>query len=229
MSHESCRQALELEFSGEPLSADDAAHLAACEDCQAYREQLAQVDDALAGGGLGPARVDALEARLFARLGVPAPVEREVVREPGRAFVVMAGLGSLLAAVVLFFVIRPPAEVDDSFSPRGAKAATFGVRAFCVEAGKVVGEAHEGQTVRCGAGQVLQLSYTAAEAGRLSVSLDGVDVVFPRGEDSGRVERGIDVPLPFSTPVGAWLEKPRELRWRFEERAVSGSLTIAPR
>jgi hypothetical protein len=107
------------------------------------------------------------------------------------------------------------------------------VRAFCVEGGKVLAEAREGQTLQCGAGQVVQLSYTASAGARLTISLDGDEQVFPQtvGGDS-RVDPGVDVPLSFSTPVGEWLSKPRTLKWRFsdfEQKPYDGSLTIAPR
>lgn len=233
MSHENFRAALDRQFAGEPLDAETAAHVETCVECRDYQAKLMHVDSALAGGGMGQGRQDALEARLFARLGVEAPKSDEVAPSVAaapsrRGWFALAGV---LAAAVLFLVFRP--AKDEAFTPRGTKDAAFGVRAFCVEGGKVVGEARGGQTLPCGAGQVLQLSYTASSSARLNISLDGQEAIFPASvEGDAPVEQGIDVALPFSTPVGEWLSKPRVLKWHFvdgEKKPHDGSLTITPR
>lgn len=230
MTHDEARLAVEREFSaGEPLSAAVAEHVSGCAECRAVRERWQHVDAALAKGGLGQGAQDSLEAKLFARLGVQAPVE--ATPAPTRSFGrwVLGGLVAAAAAVALFFVTRPP--VEDEFTPRGQPGEVFGVRAFCVESGRVVAEAREGQTLACGPGRALQVSYSAARQASLSVWLDaeGGDSLFPREGESAVVKPGVDVPLSFSTPVGSWLERPRTLRWRFSgEKPVEGALTLTP-
>lgn len=223
MSHELHREAIDREFSGEPLDPQAAAHVETCDECRAYREKLVHVDAVLARGAMGQARQDALEARLFAKLSeAPVPPAAPVPLRSRPGFMI-GGLLAAIAAVVLVVLAGPLKE--DEFAPRGSKAQSFGVRAFCVDAGKVVAEARENQTLRCGDGQLVQLSYTAASAAELVISMDGDDVVLPKTA----VNSGVDVPLSFSTPVGEWLQKPRSLKWRFEVKGapVEGGLTIS--
>jgi anti-sigma factor RsiW len=224
MSHELQRAAIDREFAGEPLDAETAAHVETCAECKAYREKLLHVDAVLAKGALGPGRQDALEARLFAKLGVAPPEAVKPAVPARRPFFALAGLVAAIAAVVLLVQWRAPA--DDAFTPRGSKDAAFGVRAFCVDDGKVVAEARENGILACGAGEAVQLSYTASRAAELSISFDGDDVVLPKTA----VTAGVDVPLSFSTPVGEWLARPRVVKWSFTSGAEqhAGSLTITP-
>jgi len=226
--------ALEARFAGDAAESDDAlaAHLAGCPSCRAVAERLDRVDAALEHGALAPHRADALEARVLARVAGPAP--QPVPLPPRRRAFLVAGLAMAAAlAIAVVGVVRWRAT--DDFSPRGGPAgSTYGVRAFCVDAaGAVSGSALPGGALRCAPGSVVQLTYTAPSPAFLSVEVDGTsDRLFPAGGERAKVAAGVDVALPHSTPVGAWLDSPRVVTARFTDEGgavlAESRVTISP-
>jgi hypothetical protein len=232
---DAARRALEARFTLAEEPVDDAAldaHLHACAECRAYADQLARVDAALEGGALGPGRVEALEARLLARLGAAPP---SGVPAPPRArwwpWAVVAAV--MVTAMVLVAGLARFGPADD-YTPRGGEAEVYGVRAFCVGAtGAVVAEARAGETLPCARGDLVQFTYTSPTPVRLSVTLEGTQTqLFPGEGASDSLEAGVDVPLPSSTPVGDWLEGSRRVVVRFssEDGGVrrAATLTLRP-
>ncbi|MFT3711010.1 MAG: anti-sigma factor [Archangium sp.] len=222
------RSEIDREFTGEAVDAVSLAqHLETCPACREYREKLANVDTALEKGGIGEGRQNSIEARLFARLNVPAPKPRAPTPEPRpRNRAALYGLMALAAAVLVFFLF--PRDPKDDFAPRGVKGDVFGVRAFCVQGMTVVAEARAGQELVCADGHVIQLTYTTPTTGFLSIELDGQEQLTP-AVTRWQVDAGIDQPLSFSTPVGDWLSRTRTVTARFRDAKgaeVESSLTI---
>lgn len=227
MNCQETQRAIEGHFALTEEPFDEAAvqaHLATCATCRALWERLARVDAALSAGGLGPAREDAVEAKLLARLGVaPAPV----TPAPRRRW---AGVGAL-AAVIVAVLVTPRLFEGDGFAPRGGADEAFGVRAFCVAAQRgVIAEARAGQTLRCAEGNVIQFTYTAPRAATLVIELEGTDTrLFPPEGAAAPLAAGTDVALSTSTPVGAWLTAPKQVVARFldADGGVAGERRIA--
>ncbi|MBL8911878.1 MAG: hypothetical protein JNM17_14390 [Archangium sp.] len=231
MSCSELRAEIDREFAGEAVDGTALArHLATCPACREYRDKLANVDTHLEKGGIGEGRQNALEARLFSRLGVAAPAPAQTpVAPPRRSRAPLLGGLVALAAGVLLFVFFPREVKDDGFQPRtGGGDQTFGVRAFCVTGMTVIAEARAGQNLSCPEGHFVQLTYTTPTDGKLSIALDGDEQLTPTVQGIV-VDAGIDQPLSFSTPVGEWLSHTRTIKARFvgpDGREVESSLTI---
>lgn len=234
MNCEAARAAMDELFAGEAAPDVDAAlqaHLPGCATCRERYERLARVDAVLAQGELSAPRLDQLEARLFARLPVEAPPPQPTswVRSRGWAVALAAAVVALVVAVPVWRLTR-----EDPFSPRGTGGDAWGVRAFCVGAdGKVTSEARAGGTLRCGAGSSVQFTYTAPRGAALDLSLDGTELrLFPADGASNAITGGVDVALPLSTPVGAWLATPQVVTARFTDSTgvlvSTSTLTLAP-
>jgi hypothetical protein len=219
------------------------AHVAGCGECREAYERLARVESALEQRALPANRQALLERELFARLsGAP-----QSVRAPARrrfslpSFWVPSLVGLALASVAVLLVVpRLRAAPDSEWSARGsAVPSAWGVRVFCVgPEGDVREEARSGETLACDEGSAVQFSYTAPEAALLTVetlSASGEPLRFFPAEGSEKeVAAGVDVPLPYSTPVqGDWLSGPLEVRASFSDargRVLSQTrLTLVPR
>ncbi|WP_395853888.1 hypothetical protein [Cystobacter fuscus] len=221
------------------------AHVAGCGECREAYERLARVESALEQRALPGNRQALLERELFARLsGAPQPVRapaptRRRFSLPSFWVPSLAGLALASVAVVLV-VPRLRAAPDSEWSARGsAVPSAWGVRAFCVgPEGDVREEARSGETLACGEGSAVQFSYTAPEAALLTVetrSASGEPLrFFPAEGGEKEVAAGVDVPLPYSTPVqDGWLSGPLEVRASFSDargRVLSQTrLTLVPR
>ncbi|MDP1825121.1 MAG: zf-HC2 domain-containing protein [Archangium sp.] len=238
MNCEAARAAMEEQFAGEVLAerAEQLRlHLQTCESCRERYDRLARVDLSLSGGGLSEQRLDALQARILGRSAVTPPVHPEQGRAaPPPASRRGAWLTLAAAAAVLVVVAIPVwrAMQDDPFTPRGG-GTSWGVRAFCVSGGAVTGEALAGGTLACAPGSVVQFTYTAPQTAQLSIALEGSGQrFFPDGTERAAVDAGIDVPLPLSTPVGAWLSGPQRVTARFTDASgavlAESTLTVTP-
>ncbi len=234
MNCEAARAAMEDQFAGE-IAPEQAGHLrehlATCEGCRERYDRLARVDLVFSKGALSEQRMDALQARILGPKAVSA-----VAAPPP---LVRRGWTTLLAAAAVVVVVSAMAITawrasrDDGFTPRGG-GTSWGVRAFCVNEGKVTGEALAGGTLTCPSGSILQFTYTAPEAAKLSIALDGTDQrFFPADSALALVKAGIDVPLPTSTPVGEWLTGPQRVTARFTDASgatlAQSTLTVTPR
>lgn len=249
------KKALEALFRGE-LDGEGytrlRAHASECGECREAYDRLGRVESALEKRALPTGREALLEKELFARLGMAAaPAKPTRVPEPERkrffpTLFLPLTAGLALAGVALLLVVpamlktqpRPP---RDEWGSRGGEPGTtaWGLRAFCVGAdGQVRGEARPGGTLVCGEGNAVQFSYTAPEGARLSVeaaSPEGEPLrFFPQEGTSEQVKAGVDVLLPFSTPVQeGWLAGPLEVRATFvnpQGRLLSQTrLTLSPR
>jgi hypothetical protein len=261
-SDREAKQALRALFSGEALDADAVvqlrAHVAGCDECRQAYDKLGRVESALEGRALPASREAMLEKALFARLGVAqAPArapEAEKVRAPERArtperersflprFFMPVGVGlSMAAAAMLVLMVLPGTSQQSEWQARGgdAETAAWGVRVFCIGPdGAVRAEASPGGTLVCGEGSSVQFSYTAPEAARLSIearSAKGDPLrFFPREGEAAQVAAGVDVVLPFSTPVlRSWLPAPLEVQVSFtdaREQVISRTrITLSPR
>ncbi|MFP2899894.1 hypothetical protein ACLEQD_26470, partial [Corallococcus sp. 4LFB] len=105
--------------------------------------------------------------------------------------------------------------------------------------GEVLAEARPGGTLTCAEGNAVQFSYTAPQ--RVRLSLEGLPQAggeplrfFPSEGAAPEVAAGVDVPLPFSTPVqGGWLTGPVPVHARFTDaqgRTVADTqVTLTPR
>lgn len=239
------KKSLEALFRGE-LDAEGftrlRAHAAGCAECREAYDQLSRVESVLEKRALPAGREALLEKELFARLGAAAKPARAPEPERKRFFqpwLVPAAMG-LAVAMVLLVVgpqLRKPEEPE--WQARGGEpgSSAWGIRAFCVGAdGQVSGEALPGGTLVCGEGSAVQFSYTAPKTARLTVeatSPEGEPLRFFPSEGEGRVGAGVDLPLPYSTPVlGSWLSGPLEVRASFKDeqgRPLSEThLTLAP-
>ncbi len=222
------------------------AHAAACHPCHAAYDRVTRVDAFLAGvpGGLSRSRQDALQAQLLARLGKateaatatahpsqarpqPAPVEPRAPSFFERFRLVLAPAGLALAALALVvYTQRPEEPGSDGYQSRaGAADVTFGVRAFCVATdgsgqAEILAEAGPGETLRCADGSRLQFTATSPQRARLdlvALPLSGEALHFIKSdEEDAALAQGVDMALPFSTPVSAtWLTGPLTVRARF--------------
>jgi hypothetical protein len=224
---------LEQLFGGE-LEAEGfarlRAHASGCAECREAYDKLARVEASLEQRALPASREALLEKALFARL----EKAEQAARPAGLArfvspFFLRSTLGAVAAAVLAVVLVprltaRPPES--DVYLPRGGKDAgseAWGLRAFCVGPdGKVRGEARPGGALGCAEGSSVQLSYTAPEGARLQVlgtSTTGEPLqFFPREGEAAEVVPGVDVLLPYSTPVqGGWLSAPVEVEARFTD------------
>ncbi|HEX8819142.1 MAG TPA: zf-HC2 domain-containing protein, partial [Archangium sp.] len=223
------KQALEALFRGE-LEGEGytrlRAHATGCAECREAYDKLSRVESALEKRALPPGREALLQKELFARLGVALQPARVPVpeRKPffSLSFMPLAA-GMAMAAVALLLVVPRLRAPESEFQARGVETGTsaWGVRAFCIGAdGQVRGEARPGDTLVCAEGGTVQFSYTAPEGARLTIettSPSGEPLrFFPPEGVAQEVAAGVDVPLPYSTPVqGGWLARPLEVRARF--------------
>ncbi|CAM3098320.1 hypothetical protein G4177_17005 [Corallococcus sp. ZKHCc1 1396] len=224
-------------------------HLATCPSCQDTYDRLSRVESALEQRALPQARSALLEQALWTRMAKAAsPAPRPaVVESPRRWFTapwfVPLSLGVVAASVALVVVVPSLQRAEPTAPEWQARSAepgvgAWGVRAFCIApAGTVLAEARPGGTLACAEGHAVQFSYTAPE--RVRLSLDGTSVTgealhfFPREGAASEVAAGVDVPLPFSTPVqGGWLTGPVLVRANFTDaqgRTVADTLvTLTP-
>lgn len=235
MNCEAARAAMEEQFAGEELgqrAEQLRAHLASCPTCPERYDRLARVDLSLERGALSEQRMDVLQARI---LGKAAPASIAAPPPPARR----GGWSTLLAAAAVLVLVTAIAipvwratRDDDAFTPRGG-GTSWGVRAFCVIEGRVTAEALPGGTLECAQGSLVQFTYTAPQAAQLSIALEGSGQrFFPADAERAAVTSGIDVPLPQSTPVGAWLTGPQRVTARFTDAAgalvTESTLTIIP-
>ncbi|QRK11936.1 hypothetical protein JQX13_18890 [Archangium violaceum] len=227
------KQALEALFRGE-LDGEGftrlRVHAAACDECREAYDKLSRVESSLEQRVLPANRELLLEKELFARLETAAKPARERAPVPERkrswpTFLVPAAVGLAMAGVAMVWVVPQLGTRESEWQSRGAETGTsaWGLRAFCVGAdGAVRGEARPGGTLVCGEGDAVQFSYTAPEAASLSVealSEEGEPLrFFPQEGDSEKVAAGVDMLLPYSTPVqGGWLAGPLEVRATFKD------------
>ncbi|QAT87493.1 hypothetical protein EJ065_5963 [Corallococcus coralloides] len=217
------------------------AHLATCPGCQETYTRLTRVESVLEQRALPQARSALLEQALFARLQ-PAPARRKWFASP--LFMPLAL--SAAAATVALVVVAPTLERQEQqgvpeWQARSSApgAGAWGVRAFCISPeGTVLAEARPGGTLTCAEGNAVQFSYTAPE--RVRLSLEGLPKegeplrFFPSEGPAPEVAAGVDVTLPFSTPVqGGWLTGPVPVRAHFTDaqgRTVADTqVTLQPR
>jgi anti-sigma factor RsiW len=226
------KRALEALFRGE-LEAEGftrlRAHAAGCEECREAYDQLGRVESALEKRALPVGREALLEKELFARLSPAPKPARAPAPEPKRwlpVFFAPAALGLAVCAVLVLLVApQLRAQREEGWQARGGQEGTtaWGLRAFCIGAdGQVAGEARPGGTLVCGEGGAVQFSYTAPEAARLAVvatSPTGEPLrFFPQEGEAAEVAAGVDVLLPYSTPVtGGWLAGPLEVQASFTD------------
>lgn len=230
MNCEAARAAMDEEFAGEDVgerAAQLREHLKTCDACRERYDRLARVEAQLSGGGLSEQKMDALQARILGKAAAapsaPAPVPAK------RGFGTFLAAAAVVALVAAFAIRGWLAAKEDPFTPRGG-GESWGVRAFCVKDGQVSAEALSGGTLPCPAGSLVQFTYTAPKAAKLSIALDGTDQTFVSGTP---VIAGIDVALSTSTPVGDWLSGPKRVTARFTDDSgatlAESSLTITPR
>ncbi|NNB90798.1 hypothetical protein HJC10_32670 [Corallococcus exiguus] len=223
------------------------AHLATCPDCQETYTRLSRVESVLEQRALPQARSALLEQALLARLQ-PAPARAVVASERRKWFaspLFMPLALSAAAATVALVVVAPSMERPEQGVPEWQARSSapgegaWGVRAFCISPeGTVLAEARPGGTLTCAEGNAVQFSYTAPE--RVRLSLEGLPKegeplrFFPSEGPAREVAAGVDVTLPFSTPVqGGWLTGPVPVRARFTDaqgRTVADTqVTLQPR
>lgn len=193
-------------------------HARKCESCQEQFDRVGRVAFALEkSGGMPRETAASLEAELLGRLEEQEPASgRRLARWVPRWIPVLVPVA---VAAGLALIVLPSAR-EDGFQSRGGAGASFGVRAFCVRPPQVVAEARSGGKLRCPVGSALQFTYTAPRAARLElVAMTlGASRVFPSSEGTETVGAGVDVPLPFSTPVSEeWVKGPLQLLARFRE------------
>ena len=210
------------------------AHLETCDGCRAYHDRLWKVEAALEKRAMPSRAADGLEQRLLARAKAQAPAARPVPWWK-RQWVLFGAPLAAVAAYVLVVLVAVPPHGPDEFTPRGGETSpAFGVRAFCIGPGAAVtGEARPGESLRCPEGSAIQLSVTAAQAGRLTAVARA-----PSGEPQElakglTISPGADAPLPFSTPSRkTWLSGPTSLTVQFESEdgkvRVERELTLLP-
>jgi hypothetical protein len=216
------------------------AHLTSCADCRSYYAHVAVLTSKLEGSkeALSTAQRDSVERRLLQRIGAVRVPER-----PHRRWLELAMplAGATVAGMLVIALSVTGTGTDAEWRSRGSGLGlAFGVRAFCVaEVGRrpeVTAEAAGNGTLRCKPGSALQFTYNASSAARLHISIPSTgDVFFPPEGQSGVVRGGMNVALPFSTPVQpAWLSKPVEVHARFFDpvtgaEVAKSSLIVAPR
>ena len=223
------------------------AHLATCPECQETYTRLSRVESVLEQRALPQARSALLEQALMARLQ-PAPARPVVAPERKKWFaspLFMPLALSAAAATVALVVVAPSMQRQEQGVPEWQARSSapgeqaWGVRAFCISPeGKVLAEARPGGTLTCAEGNAVQFSYTAPQPVRLS--LEGLPSegeplrFFPSEGPAPEVAAGVDVTLPFSTPVqGGWLTGPVPVRARFTDaqgRTLADTqVTLQPR
>lgn len=223
------------------------AHAATCPSCREAYDRLSRVESSLEKRALPGGRQALLEGELFARLGARVAPARAPAPRPERASFFRPWLGPSLgfavaAGLAALVLVPRGAQQDDGWRARSGQAGSaWGVRAFCVGGdGQVRGEAQPGGTLACGEGDSVQFSYTAPEGARLTIeaappSGSGEPLrFFPSEGAAAEVAAGVDVPLPYSTPVqGGWLRGTLDVRARFvdaEGRALGETrVTLTPR
>ncbi|QRN96555.1 zf-HC2 domain-containing protein [Archangium violaceum] len=244
------KQALAALFRGE-LDGEGytrlRAHAAGCEECREAYDKLGRVESVLEKRALPASREALLEKVLLERVAAAAKPARAPVPERKRFFeglFMPAALGLAVCTVLVLLVVprlgtQPAGEPE--WRSRGVETGTkaWGLRAFCVGAdGEVKGEARPGGTLVCGEGGAVQFSYTAPEGARLSVvgTPPGGEPLrfFPREGEAADISAGVDMLLPYSTPVeGGWLAGPLEVQASFMDargRPLSTTrLTLSPR
>ena len=233
MNCEAARAAMEEQFAGEELgerAQQLRAHLGTCTTCGERYDRLARVDLSLERGALSEQRMDVLQARILSVASIAAPPP--AARRGGWSTLWAAAAVMVLVTAIAIPLWRATRD-DDAFTPRGG-GTSWGVRAFCVSEGRVTAEALPGGTLECAQGSLVQFTYTAPQAAQLSIVLEGSGQrFFPADAERAAVTSGIDVPLPQSTPVGAWLTGPQRVTARFTDAAgaplVESTLTIIPR
>ncbi|WP_284665381.1 hypothetical protein [Myxococcus sp. SDU36] len=245
------KQALEALFRGE-LDRDGftrlRAHAATCASCREAYDRLARVESSLEKRVLPERRQALLEDHLFARLragSVPAKSPTRAAAPERFTFRPWMGasLGFAVAAVLVMLVVpammRQQSQPEEWQARSGAAGSAYGVRAFCIgPAGQVVSEARPGGALACPEGSAVQFSYTAPQAARLrleAASPSGEPLrFFPREGTAAEIAPGVDVPLPYSTPVqGGWLSGALEVRARFTDAQgrplAETRVTLTPR
>ncbi|MDQ3262520.1 MAG: hypothetical protein M3Y59_02495 [Myxococcota bacterium] len=216
----------ELQAGGLTVERWDALreHVTGCDACRLDYERISQVESRLERRLLPAARQELMEASLFSRLGIARPEDRKVLRPArwsvGRAMAVVVPL----AACLVLAVLLAPRLLSSSgeFQPRGGGSENpYGIRAFCVDAqAQVVSEARTGQTLHCAPGQSVQFSHTSPQPVSLHIVGEGRErlTFFPAEGGSAQIPSGVDVPLPFSTPVRKeWLDRPLPVTAIFQD------------
>lgn len=152
----------------------------------------------------------------------PSPTPRSPPRRappwrPRTGFAALAAVGLLLAVVR-----HSPAPEGSEFQGRGgaAEVGAFGVRGFCVAVDsatpRVTAEVAPGGSMVCPTGAVLQLTYTATQAARLTLKVAGSEHHLHPGNEPLLLQPGVDVPLPFSTGIDStWLSVPTQIEATF--------------
>jgi hypothetical protein len=245
------KQALQALFRGE-LDGEGftrlRAHAAGCPSCREAYDKLARVESSLEKRVLPGGRQALLEGELLARLRAGAAPAKAPTRAAAPARFTFrpwmgASLGFAMAAVLAVVVVPGMVQKQPGtgeFTARsGGAGSAYGVRAFCIGAdGQALAEARPGGTLACPEGGAVQFSYTAPQAARLQLeaaSPSGEPLrFFPQEGVAGEVAPGVDVPLPYSTPVqGGWLSGALEVRARFtdaEGRPLGETrVTLTPR
>lgn len=221
------------------------AHAAGCPSCREAYDRLARVESSLEKRVLPGGRQALLEDELLARVRAgtaPAKAPTRAAAPARFSFQPWMGasLGFAMAAVLAVLVVPGMLKQQDEFQARsGAPGSAYGVRAFCIGAdGQALAEARPGGTLACPEGGAVQFSYTAPQAARLQLEAaapSGEPLrFFPQEGVAGEVAPGVDVPLPYSTPVqGGWLSGALEVRARFtdaEGRPLGETrVTLTPR
>jgi hypothetical protein len=238
------KAALRALFLGE-LSAEGHArlreHVKTCAECREGYERLSRVESALEKRVLPKGREALLEEQLMQRVRAS---EQAATAPERRSFWDWwkVALPAVAVAAVALLVVSPRGRgvgpEGEWQARKGSTDSAYGVRAFCVSSeGKVRGEALPGGRLECPEGAAVQFSYTAPQGARLSVAAKSpsgeVLQFFPREGEPAPVAPGVDVPLPYSTPVqGGWLSAPMEVRARFtdEKGQVLGEtqVTLTP-
>lgn len=237
------KRALEALFTGD-LDAEGfarlRAHAAGCASCREAYERLSSVESALERRALPAHRQELLEQALLARVAREAPAAAPRAQAPGWRPLALGGLGVLAASLLLggTWLLWPR---EPEWQARGVEGQSraWGIRAFCIgPSGQVSAEARPGQTLTCAPGSSVQFSYTTPASARLSLvatSPSGEPLqLFPPEGSAAPVQPGVDVPLPYSSPVTAeWLPAPLQVRAIFTDESgqrLSGSeLTLRPR
>jgi len=191
------------------------AHATTCEACRLEYERISQLETHQERRALPAARQELMEGALFARLGVGSPSDRKVLRPArwsARQLVALAVPVAAALVVAVYLGRDLGAQREETFQARGGGSEqSYGIRAFCVDPrAQVVSEARPGQTLRCARGHSIQFSHTSARRATLTIVGAGNEPLtfFPSEGLAAEVSPGVDVPLPFSTPVTGWLDRP---------------------
>jgi hypothetical protein len=202
------------------------AHAKECASCHEEYDRISRVAIALEKPAaiLPQERLKLLEAQLLGSLK-PTPLERR-----WRWALPVAVAASAAALLVVTVPGVWPRGAPEPFQARGTERSIFGVRAFCVQPGsppQVIAEARPHEALRCPLGAALQFTYTAPRASLLEITSVPEDAqrFFPSSDARAEVTPGVDVPLPYSTPVTpAWLREPTRIVARFREPGTGAPL-----